>query len=67
MRNEFKEDDKAFLFQLHPNQVMLKNTLDDSFKGYALRCQSDSLSGFGWGWSLRIYEPGNEKKSHTNH
>ena len=25
--NEDKQDDKAFLFQLHPNQVMLKNTL----------------------------------------
>ena len=28
-QNENKQDDKAFLFQLHPNQVMLKNTLDD--------------------------------------
>ena len=29
---ENKQDDKAFLFQLHPNQVMLKNTLDDKYK-----------------------------------
>jgi hypothetical protein len=30
---ECKQDDKAFLFQLHPNQVMLKNKLHDSYKG----------------------------------
>ena len=30
--NEDKHDDKAFLFQLHPNQVMLKNTLHANYK-----------------------------------
>ncbi len=28
---EDKQDDKAFLFQLHPNQVMLKNTLNATY------------------------------------
>jgi hypothetical protein len=31
--DESKQDDKAFLFQLNPNQVMLKNTLHASWKG----------------------------------
>jgi hypothetical protein len=44
---EHKHDDKAFLFQLHPNQVMLKNTLNKSYKQGALRYYNDSLSIFG--------------------
>jgi hypothetical protein len=31
-RDESIQDDNAFLFQLHPNQVMLKNTLNASYK-----------------------------------
>ena len=42
--NEDKQDDKAFLFQLHPNQIMLKNTIDANYKGFATICRSDSLS-----------------------
>ena len=53
---EDKQDDKAFLFQLHPNQVMLKNTLHASYKACAIRCWSDCLSIFGAGYDLRIYE-----------
>ena len=53
---ENKQDDKAFLFQLHPNQVMLKNTLNASYKDAAIRCYSGSLSMFGYGVDLRIYE-----------
>ncbi len=34
--NEHKEDAKAFLFQLHPNQVQLKNKQDGN-KGCAIR------------------------------
>jgi hypothetical protein len=65
---EDKQDDKAFLFQLHPNQVMLKNTLNASYKPYAIRCWSDSLSLFGGGAGvdLRIYETKNGNKSYTN-
>ena len=33
---EDKQDDKAFLFQLHPNQVQLKNKQDASLKKFAL-------------------------------
>ncbi len=54
--DENKHDDKAFLFQLHPNQVMLKNTLNASYKDQAIRCWSNSLSMFGNGVDLRIYE-----------
>jgi hypothetical protein len=61
-----KQDDKAFLFQLHPNQVMLKNILDASWKGYAIRCYNDSLSAFGCGTDLSIYETKNGSKSFTN-
>ena len=64
--DEDKEDDKAFLFQLHPNQVMLKNTLDASYKPYAIRCYNDSLSMFGYGTDLRIYGTKNGSKSYTN-
>ena len=63
---ENKQDDKAFLFQLHPNQVMLKNKLDASYKPYAIRCYSESLSMFGYGVDLRIYETKNGSKSYTN-
>jgi hypothetical protein len=64
---ENKHDDKAFLFQLHPNQVMLKNKLDASYKRYAIRCWNDSLSVFGNGVDLRIYEAKNGSKSYTNY
>jgi hypothetical protein len=62
---EYKQDDKAFLFQLHPNQVMLKNKLDASYKPYAIQCYSDNLSMFGYGVDLRIYETKNGNKSYT--
>jgi hypothetical protein len=54
---EYKHDDKAFLFQLHPNQVMLKNTLNASYKKYALLSYNDTLSSFGYGIALDIHEP----------
>jgi hypothetical protein len=63
--DENKQDDKAFLFQLHPNQVMLKNTLHASYKPYAIQCYSESLSMFGGGVDLRIYETKNGNKSYT--
>jgi BTB/POZ domain-containing protein KCTD9 len=53
---DYKQDDKAFLFQLHPNQVMLKNTLHASYKDRAIRCWSNSLSMFGAGVDLYICE-----------
>ncbi len=56
---EFKQDDKAFLFQLHPNQVILKNTLHASYKRNAIRKYNGSLSEFGYGAALRIYEAKN--------
>jgi hypothetical protein len=64
--NENKQDDKAFLFQLHPNQVMLKNTLHASKKPYAIKCYSHSLSAFGCGNDLSIYESKNGSKCYTN-
>ena len=64
---ESKQDDKAFLFQLHPNQVVLKNRLDSDHKKYAIRSESDSLSVFGYGpGTLYIKEPKNGKKSESN-
>jgi hypothetical protein len=60
-----KHDDKAFLFRLHPNQVMLKNKLDAGYKQYAIRCYNDSLSMFGAGYDMRIYEAKNRFKSYT--
>ena len=38
--DERKEDAKAFLFQLHPNQVQLKNKQDKN-KGHAIRSHKD--------------------------
>jgi hypothetical protein len=64
--NENKQDDKAFLFQLHPNQVMLKNTLHATYKGSAIRCWYDSLSMFGYGTDLYIRETKSVSKSYTN-
>ena len=64
--HEEKQDDKAFLFQLHPNQIMLKNTLNDSHKAHALRCWNDSLSLFGNCAALNI-KAGNGNKSLTNY
>ncbi len=52
--NEEKQDDKAFLFQLHPNQIKLKNRLDGNRKQYAIRCVNDSLSMFGSGYDICI-------------
>jgi hypothetical protein len=62
---ENKQDDKAFLFQLHPNQVMLKNTLHASYNHCAIRGYNDNLSMFGHGTDLRIYETKNGSKSYT--
>ena len=45
---------------------MLKNRLDATHKEYALLCRNDSLSMFGYGTSLRIYEAKNGSKSYTN-
>ena len=64
--NEYKHDDKAFLFQLHPNQVMLKNRLDEEDKEDAIRYYHDTLSCFGAGVEIDIYEPKNGKKSKSN-
>ena len=36
-----KQDDKAFLFQLHPNQVMLKNRVSANDKQYAIMCYNE--------------------------
>ena len=44
---------------------MLENRLSASWKGYALMHDSDSLSVFGWGADLRIYEAKNGNKSFT--
>jgi hypothetical protein len=63
--NENKQDDKAFLFQLHPNQVMLKNTLHASNKSYAIRCYSNYLSLFGGGPDLVIFETSNPNKCYS--
>ncbi len=60
-----KRDDKAFLFQTHPNQVRLKNRLDPSYQGSAIRSFDNSLSMFGSGVDLRIYEK-NSSKSFTS-
>ena len=49
-------DDKSFLFQLNPNQIKLKHTLNPSYKQYGLFCYKDSLSLFGYGGAFRIYE-----------
>ena len=62
---ENKQDDKAFLFQLQPNQIMLKNTLHASYKDRAIRCWSDGLSMFGSGTDLRTYETKSGSKSFT--
>ena len=64
--NEYKQDDKAFLFQLHPNQVMLKNTLHARFKHCAIGCWYDSLSMFGAGTDLRIKDANFGPKCFTN-
>jgi hypothetical protein len=63
--NENKQDDKAFLFQLHPNQVMLKNTLHATYKREAIRCYSNSLSMFGAGVDLYICETKSVNKSNA--
>jgi hypothetical protein len=62
---ESKQDDKAFLFQLHPNQVMLKNTLHARHKGCAIRFWNGSLSMFGNGVDLDIYETKSGNKSYS--
>ena len=59
-----KRDDKAFLFQTHPNQVRLKKRLDSKNQNSAIRTWNDSLSMFGSGTDLRIYEK-NSSKSYT--
>ena len=63
--DERKQDDKALLFQLHPNQVMLKNKLDANDKDRAIRCFRDCLSMFGGGVDLKIIETKNGSKSTT--
>jgi hypothetical protein len=43
-----KRDDKSFLFQLHPNQVKLKNNLKDNYiNNNAIRSYNNSLTSFG--------------------
>ena len=54
------------MFQLYPNQVMLKNTLNPSYKYGAIQCHSDSLSLFGYNSAFRIYEPKIGKKSYCD-
>jgi hypothetical protein len=44
---EKKEDAKAFVFQLHPNQVKLKNKQEEGTKKYAIWCFNTYLSMFG--------------------
>jgi hypothetical protein len=44
---------------------MLKNKVQADYKDYALFFRSDSLSMFGDGVDLRIYEAKNGKKSYT--
>ncbi len=53
-KDDDKQDAKAFLFQLHPNQVMLKN--NSSYNNHAIRCYKTNLSMFGAGNDLRIFE-----------
>jgi hypothetical protein len=60
-----KRDDKAFLFQTHPNQVRLKNRLDPNYQDDAIRSFSSTLSAFGNGTTMCIYEK-NSYKSYTN-
>jgi hypothetical protein len=48
-KDEDKEDAKAFVFQLHPNQVKLKNKQEEGTKkGAAIRCYNNYLSVFGY-------------------
>lgn len=49
------EDSKAFLFQLHPNQIKLANKQDDKYKMQAIRCYTGCLSLFGGGSDLLIH------------
>ena len=53
-KDENKEDAKAFVFQLHPNQVKLKNKQEESTKKYAIKCCSGCLSMFGYGSDFYI-------------
>jgi hypothetical protein len=45
--------------------VKLNNTLDAKFKDCAIRCYKRSLSLFGYGTDLRIYETSSPFKSYT--
>ena len=63
--NGDKHDDKAFLFQLHPNQIKLKNKLDASYKDRAIRCHNDFLSLFGYN-DMWIRASGSSSKSGSN-
>ena len=65
-KNVDKRDDKAFLFQTHPNQVRLKNRLDPIYLNAAIRSDSGSLSFFGNGPTLTIYEKNNSKSYTAN-
>ncbi len=42
-----REDPKAFLFQLLPNQIKLKNKQDSFYKNKAVRIEDNFLSLFG--------------------
>ncbi len=64
--NESKHDDKAFLFQLHPNQIKLKNKLDGNYKHQAIRCYNDCLSMFGYGADMRILASNSGNNSYAN-
>ncbi len=61
-KDESKHDDKAFLFQLYPNQIKFKNRLD-GYKDRAIRCDNDCLSVFGAGADMRIYASNTSNKS----
>ncbi len=62
---ESKHDDKAFLFQLYPNQIKLKNKIDATYKQYAIRCYSDYLSLFG-GNDMHIRASSSSSKCSSN-
>ena len=64
-RGASKRDDKAFLFQTHPNQVRLKNRLEPNRQNAAIRSYNENLSYFGNGADIKIYEK-NSTESCTN-
>ena len=53
----FKADDKAFVFQLHPNQVQFEIRQNSDSRTCALGYDSNGLSFFGHGADFLIYDP----------